>query len=40
MEYTDKKTGNRSVLFDANSATYVPKSVLPEEQQEERESRR
>ncbi|KAK4689514.1 hypothetical protein P7C73_g599, partial [Tremellales sp. Uapishka_1] len=40
MEYTDRKTSKRSVCFDAATAQVVPKSVLPESEQEENESRR
>jgi hypothetical protein len=39
IEYSDKKKG-KSVMFDAKTAKNAPKSVLPEEQQEENESRR
>lgn len=40
IEYSDKKTGERKVLFDPAKAKTVPKSVLPESEQEETESRR
>lgn len=39
IEYQDKKKG-KSVRFDAKTAKNVPKSVLPESEQEENESRR
>lgn len=39
IEYHDKKKGNR-VMFDAKTAKNAPKSVLPESEQEENESRR
>lgn len=40
IEYADKKSGKKGVLFDANTAKSVPKTVLPESEQEENESRR
>jgi hypothetical protein len=40
MEYRDRKTGGKSVLFDASTAKTVPKTVAPESEQEEYESRR
>lgn len=40
MEYSDKKSGKKRVLFDPKTAKSVPKSVLPESEQEENESRR
>lgn len=40
MEYSDKKTGQRRVIFDPSTATIAPKNVLPESEQEEYESRR
>jgi hypothetical protein len=40
IEYADKKSGKKGVLFDANAAKSVPKTVLPESEQEENESRR
>lgn len=40
MDYTDKKSGKKRVLFDAAKTGTVPKTVLPESEQEENESRR
>ena len=40
MEYTDKKTGKKRVLFNPHHSHVVPKNVLPESEQEEYESRR
>ena len=40
MEYSNRKTGEKRVLFDPSSATIAPKNVLPESEQEEYESRR
>jgi len=40
IEFTDKETGKTQTLFDAAGANSVAKSVLPEDQQEEYESRR
>lgn len=40
MEYVDKKTGKKRILFDAAKAKVVPKTVIPESEQEENESRR
>lgn len=40
IEFADKKTGERKVVFDPARAKTVPKSVLPESEQEEYESRR
>ena len=40
MEFSDKKTGKKSVMFDPARANVVPKSVLPESEQEEYESQR
>ncbi|RSH88673.1 hypothetical protein EHS25_002900 [Saitozyma podzolica] len=40
IEYADKKSGKKGVMFDANAAKSVPKTVLPESEQEENESRR
>ncbi len=40
MEFHDKKTGKKSVIFDPARAKVVPKTVLPEADQEENESRR
>lgn len=40
MEFADKKTGKKRVIFDPSSAEVAPKNVLPEAEQEEYESRR
>ena len=40
MEYSDRSTGKKSIIFDASTARSAEKSVLPEAQQEENESRR
>ena len=40
MEFSDKKTGKKKVIFDPAQAKVVPKSVLPESEQEDYESRR
>ncbi len=40
MEFKDKSSGSKQVLFDVATATTVPKKVLPESEQEENESRR
>lgn len=40
MEFSDKKTGKKRVLFDPSAAPVAPKNVLPESEQEENESRR
>jgi len=40
MEFTDKKTGKKRVIFDPSTAASAPKNVLPESEQEEYESRR
>ena len=40
MDYKDSSSGNHDELFDAHKATIVQKEVIPEEQQEENESRR
>ncbi|ORY35465.1 hypothetical protein BCR39DRAFT_509863 [Naematelia encephala] len=40
MEFVEKKSGTRDILFDPARASVVPKSVLPESEQEENESRR
>jgi hypothetical protein len=40
MEYSDRKTGKKQVIFDPSTAHVAPKNVLPESEQEENESRR
>jgi hypothetical protein len=40
MEYHDKKSGQHRVLFDPAQAKVIPKTVLPESEQDENESRR
>lgn len=40
IDFTDKETGKKQTLFDASGSTSVAKSVLPENEQEENESRR
>ncbi|WVR07464.1 hypothetical protein IAU60_004506 [Kwoniella sp. DSM 27419] len=40
MEFKDRKTGERKVVFDPAKASTAPKNVLPEAEQEEYESRR
>ena len=40
IEYCDKKTGKKEVVFDAGSVKHAPKAILPEEEQEDNESRR
>ncbi|OCF37855.1 oxysterol-binding protein family [Kwoniella heveanensis BCC8398] len=40
MEFTDKKTKEKKVVFDPARAKTAPKNVLPESEQEEYESRR
>jgi hypothetical protein len=40
IEFSDKETGKKTTFFDAADATSVAKSVLPEADQEEYESRR
>ncbi len=40
MEFKDAKTGKKRVLFDVNTVKAVEKTVLPESEQEEHESRR
>ena len=40
MEYSDKKSGKKRVLFDPAQAKVAPKNVIPEAEQEEYESRR
>ena len=40
MDYKDSATGKLEELFDAHKATIVQKEVIPEDQQEENESRR
>jgi hypothetical protein len=40
MEYSDRKSGKKRVLFDPAQADVAPKNVIPEAEQEEYESRR
>ncbi|WRT68343.1 uncharacterized protein IL334_005319 [Kwoniella shivajii] len=40
IEFADKKTKEKRVVFDPSRAKVVPKNVLPESEQEEYESRR
>lgn len=40
MNYKDNSTGKKRTIFDAATAAVVPKTVLPEDQQEQNESRR
>lgn len=40
MEFSDKKTGKKRVIFDPSTASVAPKNVIPESEQEENESQR
>lgn len=40
MDFADRKTGKKTTLFDASKARNTPKTVIPESEQEENESRR
>lgn len=40
IDYTDNKSGKKRTLFDASASEATPKTVLPESEQEENESRR
>lgn len=40
IDYTDNKSSKKRTLFDASRADATPKTVLPESEQEENESRR
>lgn len=40
MEFHEKKSGTRDVIFDPGRSKVVQKDVLPESEQEENESRR